>query len=122
MPGDDGENEGAAKPQPNYIRVLRRTRVPAPEELAPPCSHLAGMTELREPTTHVCRICVEQGDTWLHLRMCLECGEVSCCDSSPNKHATAHNGSTAHPVIRGIEPGERWVYCYEDAETFTFQG
>jgi len=119
MAGGSGENEGAAKPQPNYIRVFRRKRVPAPEELEPPCSHLAGIAALPEPTIHVCRICVEQGDTWVHLRMCLECGEVSCCDSSPNKHATAHNGATDHLVMRGIEPGERWVYCYEDSETFT---
>jgi uncharacterized UBP type Zn finger protein len=54
------------------------------------------------------------GQRWVHLRLCLECGHVGCCDSSPNRHATAHFHSTAHPVIRSFEPGEDWIFCYVD--------
>jgi uncharacterized UBP type Zn finger protein len=54
------------------------------------------------------------GDSWVHLRLCLECGHVGCCDDSPNTHATKHNRATTHPVIRSFEPGERWRYCYPD--------
>jgi uncharacterized UBP type Zn finger protein len=57
------------------------------------------------------------GDRWLHLRLCLECGHVGCCDSSKNKHATKHNRATHHPVIRSLEPGERWLFCYTDEQT-----
>ena len=112
---EDGQAE---EQEPNYARVFRRRRVPEPE---PPCRHLAGVVELPEPTTLECRACIEQGDTWVHLRMCLGCGEVGCCDSSPNRHASSHHGLTGHAVIRGIEPGERWVYCFEDDQTFTPQ-
>jgi uncharacterized UBP type Zn finger protein len=102
---------------PDYVRIFRRKQIPEPQEPESDCEHLAAVTELPEPAEHVCRICVDQGDTWLHLRMCLACGNVGCCDSSPNKHATAHYEATGHPGMRGIEPGERWVYCYEDQVT-----
>jgi uncharacterized UBP type Zn finger protein len=61
-----------------------------------------------------CEDCLATGDPWLHLRICLECGHVGCCDSSPNRHATAHAGATGHPVIRSLEPGEDWSWCYAD--------
>lgn len=80
------------------------------------CDHLAGVTTLPEPATQECAECIASGDTWVHLRMCVECGHVGCCDSSPNTHATKHNHGTGHPLVRGIEPGERWVYCYIDDE------
>jgi uncharacterized UBP type Zn finger protein len=63
---------------------------------------------------HVCEDCVKTGDTWVHLRLCLSCGHVGCCDSSKNKHATKHFKSSKHPLIRSIEPGETWVWCYVD--------
>ena len=63
---------------------------------------------------HVCEECVKSGDTWVHLRLCLSCGHVGCCDSSKNKHATKHFKSSCHPLIRSIEPGESWVWCYVD--------
>jgi uncharacterized UBP type Zn finger protein len=56
------------------------------------------------------------GDTWVHLRMCMECGHVGCCDASKNRHGTAHNAGTGHPLVRSIEPGERWVWCYLDED------
>ncbi|MFV2062935.1 MAG: UBP-type zinc finger domain-containing protein [Chloroflexota bacterium] len=87
------------------------------QDKTPPCSHLATVTELPEPASHECAECIASGDSWVHLRMCLECGHVGCCDSSRNKHATTHNQGAAHPVVRSIERGERWAWCYEDSET-----
>jgi len=59
-----------------------------------------------------CEECKKMGDTWVHLRECLVCGHVGCCDSSKNKHATKHFHTTTHPVIRSVEPGENWGWCY----------
>ncbi|MFP5228570.1 MAG: UBP-type zinc finger domain-containing protein [Acidobacteriota bacterium] len=81
--------------------------------MAEQCSHL-GTIRVKSTTTHVCEECVKMGDRWVHLRMCLECGHVGCCDSSKNKHATRHFHSTKHPLVRSIEPGENWVWCYVD--------
>ena len=78
-----------------------------------PCDHLATV-EVTTTDTHVCPECIALGDSWLHLRMCLECGHVGCCDSSKNRHATAHHDESAHELIRSIEAGESWVYCYAD--------
>lgn len=61
-----------------------------------------------------CEECIKMGDTWVHLRECLVCGHVGCCDSSKNKHATKHFHSTKHPVMRSVEPAERWGWCYVD--------
>ena len=61
-----------------------------------------------------CPECIAMGDTWVHLRECLVCGHVGCCDSSKNKHATKHFHTTKHPVMRSVEPGERWGWCYAD--------
>ena len=59
-----------------------------------------------------CEDCERTGDWWVHLRICLKCGHVGCCDDSPNRHATAHGKATRHPVIASFEPGEHWGYCY----------
>ncbi len=77
------------------------------------CAHL-NQVVLTETSTDVCEDCVKTGDDWVHLRMCLTCGHVGCCDSSKNKHATKHAHATGHPLIRSIEPGEEWVWCYPD--------
>jgi uncharacterized UBP type Zn finger protein len=79
----------------------------------PNCTH-TGTMHVLHPATHVCEECVKTGDTWVHLRLCTECGRVGCCDSSKNKHATKHFHATAHPIIRSIEPGETWKWCYVD--------
>ena len=89
----------------------------APVKFSPDAS--AGCTHLDHvhavtPGTQGCQECLEAGDRWVHLRVCLECGHVGCCDSSPNKHATKHHRATGHPVVRSIEPGETWGWCYED--------
>ena len=81
--------------------------------MATTCTHL-GEIKVSQTQTRVCNECVQLGDTWVHLRLCLECGHVGCCDSSKNKHATRHFHRTRHPLIRSIEPGERWVWCYVD--------
>lgn len=77
------------------------------------CSHLE-QARILHTTKHVCEECMKTGDSWVHLRLCLECGHVGCCDSSKNKHATQHFHKTEHPLIRSIEPGEAWVWCYVD--------
>jgi uncharacterized UBP type Zn finger protein len=78
-----------------------------------PCAHL-DLIQYREPTTNVCQDCVAQGDTWPNLRMCLVCGYVGCCDTSKNKHMKKHVEQTGHPLIRSIQPGEGWIWCYQD--------
>src|SRR5215813_9270154 len=77
------------------------------------CSHFSKMKVI-ETGVDVCEDCIKTGDTWVHLRLCTECGRVGCCDSSKNKHATKHFHHTKHPVIRSIEPGESWTWCYVD--------
>jgi uncharacterized UBP type Zn finger protein len=80
-----------------------------------PCTHLdhVHVTELPEAVDG-CEDCLASGDGWVHLRICLECGRVGCCDSSPNRHASAHARETGHPIIRSIEPGEDWSWCFVD--------
>jgi uncharacterized UBP type Zn finger protein len=79
------------------------------------CSHLDQVTidELPE-SVDGCEDCLASGDPWLHLRICLTCGHVGCCDDSPNRHATAHATETGHPIIRSLQPGEEWSWCYRD--------
>lgn len=77
------------------------------------CSHLEEIRNVR-PHTRGCEECLEMGDGWVHLRLCLSCGHVGCCDSSKNHHATKHFWSTHHPVVRSLEPGEDWRWCYVD--------
>ena len=66
------------------------------------------------PSSTGCEDCLRIGGTWVHLRLCLQCGHVGCCDQSPNKHATAHFHADHHPLIQSFEPGEDWMYCYVD--------
>lgn len=81
--------------------------------MAPQCTHLRGI-KVTNATKDYCEDCVKAGDSWVHLRLCLTCGHVGCCDSSKNKHATKHFRATNHPLIRSIEPGEGWTWCYVD--------
>jgi hypothetical protein len=77
--------------------------------------HLEEVNQNIEPKTpDGCEECLQMGSDWVHLRLCLSCGHVGCCDSSPNKHATKHFKSTKHPIIRSFEPGETWEWCYVD--------
>jgi len=81
--------------------------------MAAACTHL-NQIKITKTDKHVCEDCVKTGDSWVHLRMCLECGHVGCCDSSKNKHATKHFHQTKHPLMRSVEPRENWVWCYVD--------
>lgn len=79
------------------------------------CEHIEAVNRDTKPhTTKGCEDCLKIGDTWVHLRLCLSCGHVGCCDNSKNKHATKHFHETKHPVIKSFEPGENWLWCYVD--------
>ncbi|GLY89885.1 UBP-type zinc finger domain-containing protein [Actinoallomurus iriomotensis] len=82
------------------------------------CAHVVTLpTDVTPSTTAGCEDCLRIGSRWVHLRECLSCGHVGCCDSSPNRHARAHAGTADHPVVRSFEPGEDWRWCFVD-ETF----
>jgi hypothetical protein len=78
------------------------------------CSHIDSVKTVKEPAARVCDECVKIGSRWVHLRTCQTCGGTRCCDSSPNRHASKHAGSSGHPVVASAEPGERWLYCFND--------
>jgi uncharacterized UBP type Zn finger protein len=79
------------------------------------CKHVDDIDkDIKPRTPDGCEECLALGDTWVHLRLCLSCGHVGCCDNSKNKHATKHFHATRHPVIRSFEPGEDWLWCYID--------
>ena len=80
----------------------------------PPCAHAAAVTHAPAPNTpDGCEECLRTGARWVHLRLCAECGHVGCCDDSPNRHASAH-ATAEHPLIRSLEPGEDWCWCFTD--------
>jgi uncharacterized UBP type Zn finger protein len=81
------------------------------------CTHLNQMREVT-PSADGCEDCLRTGDSWVHLRLCMICGHVGCCDQSKNKHATKHFHSTGHPIIRSFEPREDWGWCYVDELDF----
>jgi uncharacterized UBP type Zn finger protein len=79
------------------------------------CRHMATVPVPEpEARTHGCEECLATGQQWVHLRKCLECGHIGCCDQSVGRHATKHAHATGHTVIRSAEPGENWWYCYAD--------
>lgn len=79
------------------------------------CTHLGHVRVTQLPgSVEGCEECLASGGGWLHLRICLECGKVGCCDSSPNRHASAHARSSGHPLIRSLEPREEWSWCFVD--------
>jgi uncharacterized UBP type Zn finger protein len=77
------------------------------------CQHLDQIQEVT-PSAQGCEDCLKMGDWWVHLRLCLTCGHVGCCDSSPNKHATKHFHASHHPIVKSFEQGQDWVWCYVD--------
>lgn len=80
------------------------------------CEHLdTAPVDVEPQTTEGCQECLQiPFSDWVHLRICLTCGHIGCCDSSPYRHATAHYHDTEHPVMRSFEPGETWRWCYVD--------
>jgi len=87
--------------------------------MRPRCTHLDQIRDIT-PRTKGCEECLKTGDTWLHLRLCMVCGHVGCCDSSKNGHATKHFHASQHPLMRSIEPGEEWGWCYVDELVIEF--
>ena len=82
------------------------------------CTHLDSIRVSPPAKVAGCEECLRSGDRWVHLRTCLTCGKVGCCDSSPNRHASAHAREEGHPIIRSAEPGEAWCWCYVDEVAF----
>ena len=85
-----------------------------------PCPHWSEIKKVHA-NTKGCEECLKMGSHWVHLRLCMICGHVGCCDSSPNKHATKHFHTTKHPIMRSIEPGETWGWCYVDELMLEFE-
>lgn len=77
------------------------------------CPHMDQIQDVT-PSAKGCEDCLRSGGSWVHLRLCLTCGHVGCCDNSPGKHATKHFHRTKHPIIRSFESGEEWMWCYVD--------
>jgi uncharacterized UBP type Zn finger protein len=78
------------------------------------CRHLSAVQDVSPRTPEGCEECLATGDSWVHLRLCMSCGHVGCCDQSKNRHARKHSHADGHPIIRSFEPGERWLYCFVD--------
>lgn len=78
------------------------------------CEHINALKDIKTANAYECSECTKTSDSWVHLRTCQTCGVTLCCDSSPNKHASAHAQQVAHAVISSAEPGEKWLWCYED--------
>jgi hypothetical protein len=76
--------------------------------------HLDSIRAVEPLTPDGCGDCLRAGGRWVHLRLCLTCGNVGCCDSSPARHASAHAYTSGHPIVRSFEPGETWRWCYVD--------
>ena len=77
------------------------------------CTHLSAIREVT-PSADGCEDCLRIGGWWVHLRLCMTCGHVGCCDSSPNRHASGHAREASHPIVRSLEPGEDWMWCFVD--------
>jgi uncharacterized UBP type Zn finger protein len=81
------------------------------------CTHLDQIQKVK-PKTKGCEECLKIGAQWVHLRLCLSCGHVGCCDTSDGRHATKHFHTTKHPIVRSLERGENWMWCYADEVMF----
>jgi hypothetical protein len=81
--------------------------------MAKKCTHTDQIRDV-SPSAPGCEECLESGDEWVHLRICLICGHVGCCDDSKNKHATKHFHESGHPIMKSLETGENWKYCFVD--------
>jgi hypothetical protein len=85
------------------------------------CTHLDQVADV-VPSGTGCADCLATGGRWVHLRVRMTCGKVGCCDSSPNRHASAHHRSDGHPIVQSYEPGEDWWWCYDDELAFAVPG
>ncbi len=78
------------------------------------CVHIKDVKKIKLADRYECEECIKTNDQWVHLRTCQTCGVTLCCDNSPNQHASKHAHQSGHPVIASAEPGENWIYCYND--------
>lgn len=85
------------------------------------CTHLDQVGDV-EPSGAGCADCIAIAAQWVHLRVCMSCGKVGCCDSSPNRHASAHHRQVGHPIVQSYEPGEDWWWCFDHELAFTVPG
>jgi uncharacterized UBP type Zn finger protein len=86
------------------------------------CAHLDQIRVFDLPESVAgCEACLKIGSSWVHLRMCMSCGTIGCCDSSPNRHASRHARELSHPIVRSAEPGEEWSYCFVDDVAFVVE-
>ena len=90
--------------------------------MATVCTHLDRILEVTPTSTKGCSECLANGDRWMHLRLCLTCGQVGCCDSSPTRHASKHAAAHGHPIVLSFEPAEDWCWCYVDEVAFEVEG
>lgn len=103
----------------NSALPVRGNRIPKPGQVQNDlCTHLDQIQDVTPSTMEGCEDCLKIGGTWVHLRICLICGHVGCCDNSPNKHATKHFHTTKHPLMQSFEPKEDWLWCFIDEELF----
>jgi len=86
--------------------------------MPPTCEHLKAAGDPAPKTPEGCEECLKIGDDWVHLRRCLTCGHIGCCDTSPSQHASAHAAATGHSLIRSFEPGEDWFWSYQTNELY----
>ncbi len=104
----------ARKGENGLLGAIRRVFQPGrPSRSEVSCTHLDQIQDVT-PSAEGCEECLKTGDQWVHLRICLICGHVGCCDNSRNTHATKHFQATGHPLMQSIEPGENWIWCYVD--------
>jgi uncharacterized UBP type Zn finger protein len=89
--------------------------------MADVCQHVHALPAVA-PSADGCEECLRSGGRWVHLRMCMSCGHIGCCDSSPNKHATKHFHASSHPLVQSFEPDEEWWWCYVDEVAFEVPG
>ena len=101
------EHQDAERETANRASVVQ---VPVVDD---PCSHVQAVHAVT-PSAPGCEECLQSGDVWVFLRVCMTCGHIGCCDNSKNKHATKHFHATGHPIIKSFEAGEDWLWCYVD--------
>lgn len=99
----------------NHPHASGAHRTVQPPTVDDPCGHVAGIGPVTASAAG-CEDCLKIGDDWVHLRICMTCGHVGCCDNSKNKHATKHFHATGHPIIKSFEWGENWLWCYVDEQ------
>ena len=105
---------GQKSKQSNVLLTSISKHISLGKQVKLDCAHRDQIHDV-SPSAEGCEECLAIGDNWVHLRMCMTCGHIGCCNDSKNKHAAKHYLASDHPIIRSFEPGEDWMWCYEDA-------